>query len=113
MPALYVFEDSHWDRLAPLTYPRAAFELRVGALTLLERIARHVRQPLSGLLVRSTVADGVRRRNPGLAVNPALSAKEGIVLINGRWLALNAGGEWPLPDADSAALLQGTIVWMH
>ncbi len=48
-------------------------------------------------------------------MNMPHSAKEGIVLINSRWLRLTEpGGEtWKLPEADTAGLSHGTIVWMH
>ena len=88
MPAIYVFEDSQSDRLAPLTYMRAACDLRVGMATFLERIVRTIGRPLDGLLVRSAVAELTRRRNPDIPVNPPLSAKEGIVLLNARWVPL-------------------------
>jgi hypothetical protein len=66
MPAVVVFEDSLVERLYPLTYGRAACELRVGALTLLERMQRNLGLPLAGLMVRSgALADVVRGRIGG------------------------------------------------
>ena len=59
MPPLYVFEDSQFDRLFPLTYARPAFELRVGALTLLERLQKNIGQEIAGLFVRDAAS---RRR---------------------------------------------------
>ena len=79
-PSIYVFEDSQVDRLYPLTFSRAAFELRAGTLTLLERLRKNLGHPVAGLLVRSALAELIRRRVSDVPVNPALSAKEGIVL---------------------------------
>jgi UDP-N-acetylglucosamine diphosphorylase / glucose-1-phosphate thymidylyltransferase / UDP-N-acetylgalactosamine diphosphorylase / glucosamine-1-phosphate N-acetyltransferase / galactosamine-1-phosphate N-acetyltransferase len=117
MPAVCIFEDSLVERLYPLTYARAACELRVGALTLLERMRRNLGMPVAGVMVRGgALAEVVRQRLGGLAaevaVNPPLSTKEGLLLINARWLKLR-GEKWELPEADSAGLSQGTIVWMH
>jgi UDP-N-acetylglucosamine diphosphorylase / glucose-1-phosphate thymidylyltransferase / UDP-N-acetylgalactosamine diphosphorylase / glucosamine-1-phosphate N-acetyltransferase / galactosamine-1-phosphate N-acetyltransferase len=112
MPPLYVFEDSQVDRLFPLTYARAACELRVGARTLLQRLARNLGTPIAGVLVRSALAETVRRRIPEFPVNPPLSTKEGILLVNARWLLL-AGPSWTMPDPDSVGLSQSSIVWIH
>jgi UDP-N-acetylglucosamine diphosphorylase/glucosamine-1-phosphate N-acetyltransferase len=112
MPPLYVFEDSQADRLYPLTYTRAAFELRCGHCTLLERMARNLPSPIAGLLVRSGLAPLMQRRLPQIPVNPPLSAKDGILLINGRCLLFN-GGMWKFPDTDCAGLSRGTVVWMY
>lgn len=112
MPPLYVFEDSQVDRLFPLTFARAACELRVGARTLLQRLSRNLRHPIAGVLVRSPLAEAVRQRVADIPVNPPLSTKEGILLINARWL-LPAGQDWTVPDPDTAGLSQSSIVWMR
>ena len=75
MAAICVFEDSQVERLYPLTYARAACELRVGGLTLLERMRRNLGVPIAGLMVRSGLAEVVRRRVGDLAVNMPVSAK--------------------------------------
>lgn len=113
MPPVYVFEDSQVDRLYPLTYARTACELRCGGLTIIERLKRNLGQPIAGALVRSPLADLTRQRLPDVAVNPALSIKEGIVLVNGRWLLLASEQRWEMPPPDTAGLAQGTIVWLH
>jgi UDP-N-acetylglucosamine diphosphorylase / glucose-1-phosphate thymidylyltransferase / UDP-N-acetylgalactosamine diphosphorylase / glucosamine-1-phosphate N-acetyltransferase / galactosamine-1-phosphate N-acetyltransferase len=117
MPAVCVFEDSLVERLYPLTYARAACELRVGALTLLERMRRNLGLPLAGLMVRSgALAEVVRGRMGGeVPVNMPVSTKEGLLLINSRWLMFEeeTGGMWEVPAADAAGLSGGTIVWMH
>lgn len=118
MPPLYLFEDSQVDRLYPLTYARGACELRVGTLTLLQRMQRNLGLPVSGIFVRDGLAEVVRRR-VGVPVNPALSIKDGVLLINSRLLLFSGQAPWQedrspasLP-ADSAGLMQGTVVWMH
>jgi UDP-N-acetylglucosamine diphosphorylase/glucosamine-1-phosphate N-acetyltransferase len=113
MPPLFVFEDSQVDRLYPLTYVRAACELRVGHLTLLERLQRNLGHPIAGLLVRSPIAELLHRRNQTLPINPPASTREGIILVNARWLCLAGQVPWNLPEPDSAGLLQDSIAWMH
>ncbi len=135
MPPVYLFEDSQVERLFPLTYTRAAFELRIGGLTLLERLQRNLGQtfPIAGLLMRSPLAEIVRRRIPGIPINPPLSARDGILLINARLLQLGKAPPWAaapdagasatadgalastadLPPQDSAGLIQSTVAWMH
>jgi len=118
MPPLYLFDDSQVDRLYPLTYARSACELRVGALTLLQRLQRNIGLPVSGLFVRDGLAEIVRRRL-GLPVNPALSTREGVLLVNARLLLFAGHLPWKdvmSPDSlppDSAGVTQGTVVWMH
>ncbi|HVT83209.1 MAG TPA: putative sugar nucleotidyl transferase [Phycisphaerae bacterium] len=111
MPPLYVFEDSQTTALNPLTYTRAAFELRCGHCTLLERMERNLGR-VGGVLVRAGLAELMRRRLPSVAVNPPLETKDGILLINGRCLFLK-GTEWSPPDYDCAGLSHGTVVWMN
>jgi UDP-N-acetylglucosamine diphosphorylase/glucosamine-1-phosphate N-acetyltransferase len=116
MPAVCVFEDGLVEGLYPLTYGRGAFELRVGAVTLLERMRRNLGMPVAGVLVRGGLAEVVRGRIGGeVGVNMPVSMKEGLLLVNSRWLMLRqeTGGRWEVPGADSAGLQGGTVVWMH
>ncbi|HEY4328710.1 MAG TPA: putative sugar nucleotidyl transferase [Phycisphaerae bacterium] len=110
MPPIYVFEDSQVERLFPLTYTRAAFELRSGNLTLLDRL-RKLPQPIAGLLVRPALAEIVRHRITDIPVNPPLSTKDGLLLINARCLLLKST-LWNVPEFDSVGLSQGSIAWM-
>jgi UDP-N-acetylglucosamine diphosphorylase / glucose-1-phosphate thymidylyltransferase / UDP-N-acetylgalactosamine diphosphorylase / glucosamine-1-phosphate N-acetyltransferase / galactosamine-1-phosphate N-acetyltransferase len=113
MPAVCVFEDSLVERLYPLTYARAACELRVGAMTLLERMRRNLGMPLAGVLVRSGLAEVVRGRiGAEVPVNMPVSVKDGLLLVNSRWLKMRQE-KWELPEENSAGLSDGTIVWMH
>lgn len=130
LPPILLFEDSHVERLHPLTYSRAAFELRAGGLTLLERVQRNLPRAfrsaqaggredtgwgtvaLAGVLVRAGLAEVLRQRLPSVAVNPSLSLREGVLLLNGRWLMFaNEAEVFRLPDLDTAGLVQGTVVW--
>lgn len=111
MPPIYLFEDSHTHHLNPLTYSRPVWALRCGGATLLERATRMLGVPPAGLLVRDTLAE-VARQLTGIAVNPGVSTREGVVLINARWLML----EKPfakLPEPDTAGLAASAIVWVH
>ena len=111
MMPLYIFEDSRFDGLFPLTYSRSAAELRCGTLTLLQRLQRMLGRPVNGLLVRDGLSAIVHHRLAPLPVNPGLSTKEGLILINARWLAL--GSTWNDPAPDSAGLSADAIVWAH
>ncbi len=112
MPPLYVFEDSQADWLFPLTYTRAAFELRCGHYTLLERLAKNLPQPIAGMLVRSALTELMRGRITDVPVNPPLSTKDGILLVNARCLLLK-NALWNMAGDDCAGLAQGTVVWMN
>jgi len=119
MPPVYLFEDSQVDRLYPLTCSRAPFELRAGAVTLLERLLKNLGTRIDGVLVRSSLAETLRQRlaaNPqtaGISVNPPTSTSDGLILINARWLLLKSAGPWQIPEPDAAGLSQNSIVWMH
>ncbi len=111
MTPLYVFEDSQVDRLFPLTYSRTACELRVGAMTLLQRLQKNLGHPISGLFMRDSLAEIVRGR-VDVPVNPSLSTKDGVILVNGRLLLL-AATPWRAPASDSVDILHANILWMH
>ena len=81
---LCLFEDAHVGRLAPLALTRAAYDLRVGARTLLEaatgafgpdRLALHTRRALAGVVAEEHPGRPVRETPP-----------EGTLFVNGRWL---------------------------
>jgi UDP-N-acetylglucosamine diphosphorylase/glucosamine-1-phosphate N-acetyltransferase len=112
-PPIVVFEDSQVERLHPLTYARATCELRTGAFTLLERLQENLGHPIAALLVRPGLADVVRQRLKPLPVNPALTTREGIVLVNARWLLMKGQAKWEVPASDTAGISQTTVVWAH
>jgi len=78
---LVVFEDIGYRNLLPLTYARAAFELRCGVDTLLEKIEAVMKARAQRLVVRPELAECIAERHgPGRNVN------EGEFWINGRLL---------------------------
>ncbi len=80
------FEDSVVAHLAPLVYTRAAFDLRVGARTLLEsQIAAFPEATGLRLQSRRALADATQIEHPGV---PAREAASGPILyVNARWRA--------------------------
>lgn len=115
---LIVFEDAGWQRLLPLVYVRAAFQLICGAGSLLDKITRRAdaRAPLAheSLRVACWCRPDLRElvaEQVGLPVNPP--AEPGALLLNGRglWHALptneDADGAWvgtAGADADLACI---------
>jgi UDP-N-acetylglucosamine diphosphorylase/glucosamine-1-phosphate N-acetyltransferase len=93
-----VFEDVGTARLTPLALTRAVFDLRCGALSLLERQRQALwqgRQDVRvGVLVRPELEALVRTWTPDLVVNDRTWLTDGpgpLVLVNGRWLAVEPG----------------------
>jgi UDP-N-acetylglucosamine diphosphorylase/glucosamine-1-phosphate N-acetyltransferase len=118
MPHAVVFDDRRafeHDPLAPLTDLRASFDVRTGALTTLERLSivlgAMADVSIVGVQAPDDIADLVRERDDGAAVNPtdldALAAPAGetdepaILLINGRCV---------VPPAELGGLEPGQIV---
>lgn len=85
MGAVILFDD-RGGRLAPLTDLRATFELRTGAHTTAERLARVVGEPVA-YAVPNELAALVDARS-GVAVNE-LPAGDALLLVNGRWTAIH------------------------
>src|SRR5262249_31771484 len=96
---IVVFEDAGVSRLGPLAQTRPVFNLRCGALSLLERQQRCFAVD-AGALVRSEMAALTRFLYPSLPVNdPAWLREDDVVLVNGRWLATEAlPAGWPTPS---------------
>lgn len=107
---LCVFEDDAVRHLAPLTLTRAAFDLRVGAVTLLDGL-RAAFQGLAGPLVLHTrpgVAAVTAQEHPDALVN-RLPEGQGVLFVNGRWLAR---GSDVLDDALDAANTGTPRAWV-
>ncbi len=98
-----VFEDQGARHLEPLSLTRPAFDLRCGALTLLERQARAFAADELGALIRPALADLCRLAHPDLAINDLLWQAGTTVLVNARWLAP------PLPLADRTTPRVGLV----
>jgi len=81
--SLCLFEDARVAHLAPLTLTRAAFDLRVGARTLLEAAVSVFPPSQLALLTRPSVAGVTAQEHPD-AMRVAPSG--GTLFLNGRWL---------------------------
>lgn len=77
-----LFEDIYHPNLLPLVYFRPTFNLRCGILSLKEKVQFAYPKAEVSLHCRSYLADYMRLRNPGHAVNE-ITAKE-CLFINGR-----------------------------
>jgi UDP-N-acetylglucosamine diphosphorylase/glucosamine-1-phosphate N-acetyltransferase len=84
---LCVFEDVGVANLEPLSLTRPAFDLWLGAGTLLSRLQRVFSTADVGAIVRPSLANLCRQRHPEIAVNDADWLRRGPVLfVNARWL---------------------------
>lgn len=66
----------------PLTYTRAAFELPLGAKSILDRLLEAIEPSNVSLMVPEYLKDVIRERNPRLTVNPDNVSKDSII-VNG------------------------------
>src|SRR5947209_1150379 len=91
MPVI-IYEDAAVANLEPLALTRAAFDLRCGAGTLLERQLHFFGVREAGAIVRPALAALCRRAHPELSVNePAVPADGPVTLVNARWFAPASG----------------------
>lgn len=79
-----LFDDGRGE-LAPLTDLRPAFDVRVGALTLLERITLMTGRPPAGLIVPPHLEAICRERWSSIPLNDRIAATDDCLLVNGRW----------------------------
>ena len=87
-----IFEDAGGDSLYPLNLVRPTFELRCGAISLRERILRNYPQVNEVCyFVRDHLAPVYHRAASGPVNDPGALAGDGLLLINGRMLALGGG----------------------
>ncbi len=100
---LVILEDDQFDRFLPLAWVRGVFELKTGATTLAEKIARAAAAPVAALLTRDYLAPVVGRRYPDAKINDlsGLGGEE-TLLVNAR---VRATG-WQ-PPADGRAYWHG------
>lgn len=80
---LCLFEDAQVQRLEPLVSTRPAFDLRVGARTLLETAAARFPHDQIGLFVRSAVAEIAAEDHPDARV---VEAGSPALFLNACWL---------------------------
>jgi UDP-N-acetylglucosamine diphosphorylase/glucosamine-1-phosphate N-acetyltransferase len=105
-----VFEDSAVGRLQPLTDTRPAFDLRLGARTLLERQLHAFGAERGFALVRPELADLCRLSHPELTVNSLGNRHEDKVLfINARWLP--PGNSLRAPKSGEVGLCDGQVAY--
>jgi len=86
-----LFDDGRGD-LAPLTDLRPAFDVRVGALTLIERVALLTGKPPAGLVVPQHLEAICREKWPDVPVNAVPHGSGECLLLNGRWSIASAMG---------------------
>ena len=104
-----IFEDAV-DTLEPLTLTRAAFELRCGMNTLLEKQLRAVRATSFGMWVRPVLAESLRERHPGTPINDVdWLTKAPTLFVNGRWLP--AKGCCLPAQAPSVGMIGSEVAW--
>lgn len=112
---IYVFEDADVKNLQPLTLTRPAFDLRCGAVSLLERQDRVLPEPVNMALVRPELVDVCRLHHPQLQVHDATrveeaSASEMALLVNARWLAPSESVS--MPDTGEVGLIGEQVAYV-
>lgn len=92
---LVIFEDDQFERFLPLAWVRGVFDLKTGATTLAEKIARSSGVYIAALLTREYLAPTVRRRYPAAAINDlsAIGGEE-VLFVNARV----CGAGWTPPE---------------
>lgn len=82
---LCLFEDEHAPHLFPLALTRTVGDLRVGAMTLIERLLTAFPEAQSAsILTRDLLADVTRQEHPDLPVNTQVQGP--VLALNQRWL---------------------------
>ena len=100
---LVIFEDDQFDHFLPLVWVRGVFELKSGATTLAEKIARAVGTPVDALLVRDYIAPTLSKRCGSAAINDLSGCSgEEVLFVNARV----RGSGWK-PPTQAAALWHG------
>jgi len=84
---LVVFEDNYFSNFLPLTYSRPVFELRVGMLTLLDRLLRVLDFKSAFLITRSYLSKIESERREGFNVNSLDKLDDEVLIVNGRLIA--------------------------
>jgi UDP-N-acetylglucosamine diphosphorylase / glucose-1-phosphate thymidylyltransferase / UDP-N-acetylgalactosamine diphosphorylase / glucosamine-1-phosphate N-acetyltransferase / galactosamine-1-phosphate N-acetyltransferase len=110
-----LFEDAGVSNLQPLTLTRPAFDLRCGAVSLLERQERSLPGRADAALVRSELIDVCRLDHPHLKINEVdwaedRTEQETVVLVNSRWLAPTE--RLALPDTGEVGLVGEQVAYV-
>jgi UDP-N-acetylglucosamine diphosphorylase/glucosamine-1-phosphate N-acetyltransferase len=109
-----VFEDAGVKHLHPLTLTRPAFDLRCGAVSLLERLERCLPERVSLALVRGELMDLCRVNHPHLQVLESSVRADHVghdlvLLVNARWLA--PAERLVLPDSQAIGCIGEQMVY--
>jgi UDP-N-acetylglucosamine diphosphorylase / glucose-1-phosphate thymidylyltransferase / UDP-N-acetylgalactosamine diphosphorylase / glucosamine-1-phosphate N-acetyltransferase / galactosamine-1-phosphate N-acetyltransferase len=102
MTATIVFDDGK-GALSPLTDLRAAFDVRTGALTTLDRFRLLWRQEPFALFVPPEWAVITKERHPKIPVNEIPDVAAEVLIVNGRYAAMK-------PEIEGEALTLGSGV---
>ncbi len=96
---LVIFEDDQFEQFYPLAYVRGIFDLKTGATTLGEKIARASGTGVDAVLLRSLLTAVTSEAHPGVAVND-LSGCQGqeVLFVNARVCGIG----WSVPTEPDA-----------
>lgn len=83
MPNICIFEDNRYPQLTPLVYARAAFELRCGLFSVLERVTRRHPNADITLFCRDYLSGVLQARYPH-RVNVLPATDDAFLFLNGR-----------------------------
>jgi len=107
-----LFDDGRGE-LAPLTDLRPAFDVRVGALTVAERVAMDTAVTLAALVCPEPLAAITRERH-AVPVNPARFPAGPCLLVNSRWAAFDPSAASNLdPDEAAVSTSTGELLFAH
>ena len=96
---LVIFEDDQFDHFLPLAWVRSVFELKCGATTLADKIARATGTSPDALLARDYLAPTLGNRWESVAINDLSScAGEEVLFVNARV----HGSQWKPPEQRAA-----------
>lgn len=84
---LGIFEDEYYQNLFPLTLTRPAYELRIGALSLRDRIVKELSNFDDILLFGREYLKEVQEERINVCMNDLLKVDDDVLLINGLVLA--------------------------
>lgn len=115
LPPVVLIDDSlrSGAMLAPITDLRPAFDIRTGALTLLERLERVLGVPIASCIVPDSLGALTRDRFPQLKVNQPETARGSVLAINASTARIdhdalrsliNSGGHGRLVDGADQTL---------
>ena len=105
-----IFEDEKAKHLYPLTYLRPVWELRCGISTLLDKFKRTFSNDELYFWTRPEIVPLLKRKY-GKPVNEIkiLMGKEGLILVNGRWLLGTDG--FAIPAKEEQGVCGETVLY--